>query len=100
MNWKRNYRYQCRGICQERENAKFLLFELDESRILIGKNHYEQAEGYSMNLECRLYRHKWVQSITAGDVMEFGQVVENPMIGAIPSRNEVQRELDDLLMSM
>ena len=33
-------------------------------------------------------------------VMESGQVVENPMIGAIPSRNEVQRELDDLLMSM
>ena len=24
----------------------------------------------------------------------------DPMIGAIPSRNEVQRELDDLLMSM
>ena len=100
LNWKRNCRYQCRGICQERENAKFLLFELDESRILIGKNHYEQADGYSMNLECRLYRHKWVQGITARDVMEFGQVVENPMIGAIPSRNEVQRELDDLLMSM
>jgi len=100
LNWKRNCRYQCRGICQERENAKFLLFELDESRILIGKNHYEQAEGYSMNLECRPYRRKWVQSITARDVMESGQVVENPMIGAIPSRNEVQRELDDLLMSM
>lgn len=33
-------------------------------------------------------------------VMESGQVVENPMIGAIPSRSEVQRELDDLLMSM
>ena len=59
-----------------------------------------EADGYSMNLECRLYRHKWVQSITARDVMESGQVVENPMIGAIPSRNEVQRELDDLLMSM
>ena len=100
MNWRRNCRYQCRGICQERENAKFLLFELDEFRILIGKNHYEQAEGYSMNLECRLYRRKWVQSITVSDVMESGQVVENPMIGAIPSRNEVQRELDDLLMSM
>ena len=62
---------------------------------------YERlVNGYSMNLECRLYRHKWVQGITARDVMEFGQVVENPMIGAIPSRNEVQRELDDLLMSM
>ena len=50
--------------------------------------------------KCRLYRSKWVQSIAASDVMESGQVVENPMIGAIPSRNEVQRELDDLLMSM
>ena len=47
-----------------------------------------------------LYRSKWVQSITVNDVMESGQVVENPMIGAIPSKNEVQRELDDLLMSM
>ena len=99
LNWKRNCRYQCRGICQKRENAKFLIFELDESRILTGKNQYEQ-ENCSMNLKCRLYRSKWVQSITVSDVMESGQVVENPMIGAIPSRNEVQRELDDLLMSM
>ena len=60
----------------------------------------EQIEDRSMNLKCRLYRSKWVQSIAASDVMESGQVVENPMIGAIPSRNEVQRELDDLLMSM
>ncbi len=100
MNWKVNYRYQCRGICRGQENAKFLIFELDESRTLIGKKQYEQTEDRSMNLECRLYRSKWVQSITTCDVMESGQVVENPMIGVIPSRNEVQRELDDLLMSM
>ena len=100
LNWKMNYRYQCRGICRGQGNAKFLIFELDESRILIRKNQYEQIEDRSMNLKCRLYRSKWVQSITVSDVMESGQVVENPMIGAIPSRNEVQRELDDLLMSM
>lgn len=100
LNWKMNYRYQCRGICRGEENAKFLIFELDESRILIRKNQYEQIEDRSMNLKCRLYRSKWVQSIAASDVMESGQVVENPMIGAIPSRNEVQRELDDLFMSM
>lgn len=99
LNWKMNYRYQCRGICRGQGNAQFLLFELDESRILTGKNQYEQ-ENCSMNLKCRLYRSKWVQSITVNDVMESGQVVENPMIGAIPSKNEVQRELDDLLMSM
>ena len=99
LNWKMNCRYQCRGICRGQGNAKFLIFELDESRILTGKNQYEQ-ENCSMNLKCRLYRSKWVQSITVSDVMESGQVVENPMIGAIPSRNEVQRELDELLMSM
>ena len=99
LNWRRNCRYQCRGICRGQGNAKFLIFELDESRILTGKNQYEQ-ENCSMNLKCRLYRSKWVQSITVSDVMESGQVVENPMIGAIPSRNEVQRELDELLMSM
>lgn len=99
LNWRRNCRYQCRGICRGQGNAKFLIFELDEPRILTGKNQYEQ-ENCSMNLKCRLYRSKWVQSITVSDVMESGQVVENPMIGAIPSRNEVQRELDDLLMSM
>lgn len=99
LNWRKNCRYQCRGICRGQGNAKFLIFELDESRILTGKNQYEQ-ENCSMNLKCRLYRSKWVQSITVSDVMESGQVVENPMIGAIPSRNEVQRELDDLLMSM
>ena len=100
INWKWSCRYQCRGICRGEENARFLIFELDESRILIRKNQYEQIEDRSMNLKCRLYRSKWVQSIAASDVMESGQVVENPMIGAIPSRNEVQRELDDLLMSM
>ena len=99
LNWKMNYRYQCRGICRGQGNAKFLIFELDEPRILTGENQYEQ-ENCSMNLKCRLYRSKWVKSITVSDVMESGQVVENPMIGAIPSRNEVQRELDDLLMSM
>ena len=40
LNWKRSCRYQCRGICRGRENAKFLIFELDESRILTGKNQY------------------------------------------------------------
>lgn len=76
LNWRRNCRYQCRGICRGQGNAKFLIFELDESRILTGKNQYEQ-ENCSMNLKCRLYRSKWVQSITVSDVMESGQVVEN-----------------------
>ena len=38
-----NYRYQCRGICRGQGNAKFLIFELDESRILTGKNQYPMS---------------------------------------------------------
>ena len=53
LNWRKNCRYQCRGICRGQGNAKFLIFELDESRILTGKNQYEQ-ENCSMNLKCRL----------------------------------------------
>ena len=79
--------YAMYGYCKDERN---------KSRLVVD----EQIEDRSMNLKCRLYRSKWVQSITVSDVMESGQVVENPMIGAIPSRNEVQRELDDLLMSM
>ena len=100
MNWKQDCRYQCRGISRGRQNTKFLIFELDESQTLIGKNHYKKAENSAMNLGCRLYRSKWIQSIMNSDVMEYGLVVENPMIGAIPSKNKVQRELDALLMSM
>lgn len=81
-------------------DGKSTIFELDESQTLIGKNHYKKAENSAMNLGCRLYRSKWIQSIMNSDVMEYGLVVENPMIGAIPSKNEVQRELDALLMSM
>ena len=41
----------------------------------------------------RLYRSKWVQSITVSDVMESGQVVENPMIGAIPRLESGERNI-------
>ena len=67
----------------------FGTFEVSERAAREGRN---PRTGATMKIER--------QSITVSDVMESGQVVENPMIGAIPSRNEVQRELDDLLMSM
>ena len=50
LNWKMNYRYQCRGICRGQGNAKFLIFELDESRILTGKNQYIYGMFYRFGL--------------------------------------------------
>ena len=84
MNWKWSCRYQCRGICRGEENARFLIFELDESRILIGKNQYEQIEGRSMDLKCRLYRSKWIQSIAASD-MSSGRIMN--LLVTIPAES-------------
>lgn len=61
---------------------------------------HKQAEQGQKTAKDYFRPAKPTPSIYDSDLMESGQVVENPMIGAIPSRNEVQRELDDLLMSM
>ena len=38
--------------------------------------------------------------VTERDILSRGMVVENPMIGKIPGRDEILKELDELLMSM
>ena len=38
--------------------------------------------------------------VTKQDILSVGTVVENPMIGSIPDRDEILKELDELLMSM
>ena len=38
--------------------------------------------------------------ITEEDIEETGVVVENPVIGHIPSRQEIVNELEELLMTM
>jgi hypothetical protein len=41
-----------------------------------------------------------IDAISEADMMENGNVVENPMIGALPSKKEVLDELEELLMTM
>ena len=58
LNWRRNCRYQCRGICRGQGNAKFLIFELDESRILTGKGRYE-AEKNAVIISLEKDEREW-----------------------------------------
>ena len=39
-----------------------------------------------------------INAITEEDIEETGVVVENPVIGHIPSRQEIVNELEELLM--
>lgn len=48
----------------------------------------------------RKKRDGLINSLTEADIAEAGLVVENPLIGKLPSREEVEIELEQLLMSM
>ena len=41
-----------------------------------------------------------INAITEEDIEETGVVVENPVIGHIPSRQEIVNKLEELLMTM
>ena len=53
-----------------------------------------------VNCYVRRKRDEAVSAITAEDILNSGKVIDNPLIGSIPSRQEILDELDDLLMSM
>lgn len=45
-------------------------------------------------------RDKMMDMVTRMDILTSGTVVDNPVIGKLPGRDEVLKELDELLMSM
>ena len=53
-----------------------------------------------VNCYARRKRDEAVSAITMEDILNKGRVIDNPLIGSIPSRQELLNELDELLMSM
>ena len=54
--------------------------------------------GISYSLKKR--REAVLDSITGADIQQAAQIVDNPLIGKIPTREELADELDELLMCM
>ena len=130
MNWLPEYDFRFRGIYRERDGARAIAFYLDEPQILVGKHARELTEQYpineagtacyipykgraqiaypmawekhpiGMNYELRKCRDQLVDTLTAADITSASTVVENPLIGRIPSRQEVLDEIEQLLISM
>lgn len=48
----------------------------------------------------RKHRDKIVEGLSEADIAEPGVIVENPLIGVIPTRNEIRGELNELLILM
>jgi len=57
-------------------------------------------EAWGISLSIRKRRNKLIDSITEEDIHTYGEIVENPLIGKIPTREEIETELDELLMSI
>jgi DNA invertase Pin-like site-specific DNA recombinase len=124
MHWNPDYKFKFRGIAKQRGETKFILFNLDEPQILTGKrimddmtvpNRYVNhkidnemtayPEDWSDGRVCFSYelhqkRDELINAITETDILENGTIVENPMLGDIPSRDEVSEELTKLLECM
>ena len=105
MTWAKNYRFRFRGISRDRGCGKLLLFYLDEPQILVGSREVSYPETWGnvqigLCYELKTLRDKLANSITEQDIIEQGDVVVNPLIGVIPTREKAYEELMQLLEKM
>jgi len=130
QDWIENYAFRFRGIMRERGNQRLMIFFLDEPQIVASnatrkaaesvaeeqkhlaaryipykKSQLEQAEpdskkGEWISYALRKRRDGLLNNLSDVDATEQGVIVENPLIGKIPTRNEVMDELEQILLSM
>ena len=85
------------GKMQERSDASQ---ESLLSRYIPYRNRDIGKAETGMVYALRRRRDSMVDTITEKDISEKGIVMDNPLIGKIPTRKEVRDELNELLMSM
>ena len=130
QDWIEEYSFRFRGIKRERGNHKMMIFFLDEPQIVANKATKKAAEKVAedqkylasryipykksavndteeewkkrvgMLYGMRKRRDSLVDSLTSADLEETGIIVENPLIGKLPTRDEVTDELEQILLSM
>lgn len=122
MDWIEDYGFRFRGVTRHYGNQTAMLFFLDEPQILVGKGGVKAAGSanyipyrkseleteipeekifqFGVSYAMRKKRDSIIKRLSDKDMSERGVVKENPLIGRIPTRQEIMVELDELLMSM
>lgn len=125
MDWIRDYRFRIRGISRTRGEKKIMFFNLDEPQVIIDKNKQQSIEsngqivsyipchnsdiednsgtsqyGWGISLGMKRKRDNLINSISESDISAVGQIIDNPLLGKMPTRAEFQRELNALIKSM
>ena len=115
--WKKEYSYKFRGVSRKRGNYKILVFFLDEPQINPYKSSKKTTQNnlletgkyvdYQTNNELYASYYKTIekqenfsQTLTEKDILNKGNIVDNPMIGKIPKKEDIKYELQELLATM
>lgn len=100
-----------------------MLFFLDEPQILVGKSGVKGGETGSnyipyrnseigekaeqdkiyqlgMSFDMKERRNGIIRELSEDDMRVYGTKRVNPLIGRIPSKDEIYEQIDDLMMSM
>lgn len=123
MDWIAEYSFRFKGVMRKGENGAAMVFFLDEPQILVGTSGVKASNGgnyipyrnselenenplenkmleFGKSYAIRKRRDGIIKRVSGDDLLERGVIKENPIIGHIPSREEIETELDELLMSM
>ena len=90
---------------EESARVKYIPYKLEENEKIIDKPLKAYPEqwremGIGMTYGLRKRRDRWANELTSDDIVEQGKIVVNPLIGIIPSREELEEEVNNLLVAM
>ena len=93
---------------EKRENSiRYIKFKTDDEQedfstddSILAYPEYFEENGFGTSYALRRWRDRLFSNLSEADVREQGAIVDNPMIGVLPSRDEVKQEIQILLQSM
>lgn len=118
QHWDSSMIYKVRGVLRKRGNTSFLVFSLDEPVMLPCTLQDKSPDGEQALVErveapdtindellgmayvVRMNRESIVSKIQEDDILNHSITIENPLIGAVPTQEEIEAELEQLLQAM
>lgn len=102
LNINKSKKCRFKGITRYRGNETVLFFMMDEVQLVEGNR---KCKAFSYPMPDRdgaiLSRRNYIlSSITESDISQEETIIDNPLIGHIPTKSEVIDELDSLLLSL
>jgi len=103
QGWTDTFNYKLRGVYRNRNGSEIMLFYLDEPFVMpdkASKDKHVRTPQSGVSLRARLKRDQLLHSLSEADIKMSGRYVANDYFQDIPTRAEILKELEELLMSM